>query len=347
MAWSALEPDNFSLFQPTDMMAFLDWFERQYENAIALSIADGFIEGLTEPYLELLARGEPLPPWVETMLRVRAAAQWAYQQQEPLGRRLVRDLVMILPDDQLGGYAERFRVTPQDIADVPPSVRESFNQGARFSLQWVKRLSDDARGMMRDVMAIESLKNRNPKDAVPLLENILRRDLLAQELGLDPSQVSPAMVQTWLMDAEHKLLNAIANRAEMISRTESMRMMNLGILTSLEESGETLAYVMPHAGSCDQCRRLIDGRVFKISTLKQNLFANFGKQAKNWVASLPQHPHCRHSAGKVPVRFRRAVASAVVPAEGLVLEFYGLPGRETAMESLGLPVVPWLSAGSA
>jgi hypothetical protein len=342
--WSPLTPDDLTQFEPADMMAFLDWFEREYENAIALNIADHFIEGVTEPYLENISQGQPVPVWVETMLRVRGAAAWAYQQEEPLGLRLRRNIAQIIPEDQAAGYAARFRVTPADIANVPPAVRESFNQGARFSLQWIKRLSDDARGMMRDVMAIESLRNRNPMDAVPLLENILRRDLIARELGLWPEQVTPAMISEWLLNAETKILNQLSFRAQMISRTESMRMMNLGLLTSLEEDGQEFAYVMPHAGSCEHCRRLIDGRVFRISTLKENLFANFGKKAKDWSASLPQHPQCRHSAGKVPVRFRRAVASAVVPPEGIVLEFYGLPGGKAAMDALELPEVPWLAA---
>lgn len=339
--WSPLTPDDFSQFEPADIMAFLEWFERQYENTVALNIADAFIEGLTEPYLAAISVGVA-PEWVDTMLRVRAAAQWAYQQQEPLGARVRRNLAQIIPEDQLAGYADRFRVTPEDIANVPPSVRESFNHGARFSLQWVKRLSDDARGMMRDVMAIETLRNRNPMGAVPILENLLRRDLVAAEQGITPEAVTPSMVQEWLIGAEDKLLNALAHRAEMISRTESMRMLNLGILTSLEESGETYAYVMPHSGSCEHCRRLIDGRVFPIGVLQNNLFKNFGQRPGAWVASLPQHPHCRHSAGKVPVRFRRAIANAIVPPEGVVLEWYGLPGRQTAMEALGLPEVPWL-----
>lgn len=342
--WAPETPDDFSQFQPSDMMLFLDWFERQYENAIALSVADAYVEGITEPYLEVMAQGQPVPAWVDTMLRVRAAAQWAYQQEEPLGRRLGRELAQVIPDDQMAGYAARFRVTPQDIANVPPAVRESFNQGAKFSLQWIKRLSDDARGMMRDVMAIESLRNRNPAGAVPILENLLRRDLIARGMGVFPNTVTPAMVQEWLIDAEGTLINQLAFRAQMISRTESMRMMNLGILTTLEEEGEKYAYVMPHANSCDHCRRLIDGRVFAIAVLRENLFANFGKKPAAWVASLPQHPQCRHSAGKVPVRFRRAIAGAVVPPEGIVLEFYGLPGRQVAMDALGLPEVPWLAA---
>lgn len=339
--WSPESPDDFSRFEPTDILAFLDWFERQYEDSIALSLVDGFVEGVTEPYLNLIRVGEPVPEWIETMLRVREVAQWAYQQQEPLAARLRRSIIQIVPDDQVAGYAARFRVTPQDIANVPPSVRESFNQGARFSLGWIKRLSDDARGMMRDVIAIESLKNRNPQAAVPLLENLLRRDLIAQEMGLAPTAVTPAMIQSWLIDTESKLLNAIASRAQTISRTESMRMLNMGILSTLEAEGRRVAYVMPHAGSCEHCRRLIDGRVFEIAVLKANLFANFGRPAKDWVASLPQHPNCRHSAGKVPVKFKYALDGIEIPPEGLVLEYYGLPGGRASMEALGLPITPW------
>lgn len=344
MVWSPFTPDDFRQFTPGDMMSFLDWFELQYENAIALGIADHFIEGVSEPYLEVLARGGAVPEWIETMLRVRGAAQWAYQQQEPLARRLRRGLEEFIPEAQVNDYANRFRVTPADIANVPPSVRESFNQGSRFSLDWIKRLSDDARGQMRDVMAIESLRNRNPMDAVPLLENLLRRDLLARESGMAPADITPAMVQSWLIDAKGKLLNQLAARAQTISRTENMRMMNLGILTSLEQQGQSLAYVMPHANSCTHCRRLVDGRVFNIATLKANQFANFGAKPDEWVASLPQHPNCRHSASKIPVRFRTAIARAIVPPQGLVLEFYGLPGGQTAMDALDLPVVPWLAA---
>jgi hypothetical protein len=340
--WSPLAPDDFSQFEPTDIIAFLDWFERQYEDAIALGIVDGYVEGVTEPYLVNISTGQPIPEWVATVLKVREVAQWAYQQQEPIAARLRRNLAAIIPDDQVSGYAARFRVTPQDIANVPPAVRESFNQGARFSLDWVKRLSDDARGMMRDVLAVESLKNRNPAGAVPILENLLRRDLIAQELGADPSAVTPAMVQEWLINTESRLLNAIASRAQTISRTESMRMMNLGILATLEASGQRLAYVMPHAGSCEHCRRLIDGRVFTIEVLKHNLFANFGVRPDAWVASLPQHPNCRHSAGKIPVKFRRKLATMEIPPEGLVLQYYGLPGGKTSMDALELPEVEWL-----
>ena len=342
--WTPLDPDNFSRFEPTDILAFLDWFEREYANAMALGFADAFVEGLMVPYLEAIASGVTVPWWIDTMLRYRMAAQWSYQVGEPLSRGLQRNLAAIIPDDRLLEYADRFKITPTDIANIPPAIRNAFLEGASFSLQWIQRLSDDARSLMSDLMAIETLKNRNPTAAVPMLERILRRDLVAQGLGIAPADVTPEQVEVWLNQAEFKTLAQVAYRANMISRTETMRMTNLGILTALEQDGFDLAYVMPHKGSCHHCRRLIDGRVFRIAVLKENLFKNFGQKPQNWVASLPQHPHCRHSVMSPPIAFRDVLKRfGIIPDEGVVLQWYGLPGGEAAMQALDLlPVAGWL-----
>lgn len=344
--WSPSEPDNFSQFVPSDVLPFLDWFERQYTEAVAIGVADAFVEGVTQPYLEAIAAGAAVPRWIETILRYRTLATWAYQQQIPISNRIGRDLGALLRDVEYPDeWLMRYRVTPQDIADIPPEIRQAFVEGSRFSLDWVKRLSDDARSMMSDLLAAETLKNRNPKDAVPLLERILRRELVGKELGIAPGDVTADQVALWTLNAETKLLNALAHRAQMISRSETIRMMNLGILTTLEEQGHRLAYVMPHAGSCPDCRRLIDGRVLLIQTLKENLFKNFGVKRQFWVASLPQHPQCRHSAMAPPVKFRPVLRDRLIPPEGLVLEWYGLPGGEQAMTALELekPETGWLT----
>lgn len=203
--------------------------------------------------------------------------------------------------------------------------------------------------MMSDLLAAETLKNRDPRDAVPLLERILRRELVGKELGIASGNVTAEQVAQWTMTAETKLLNALAHRAQMISHTESMRMMNLGIFTTLEEQGHSLAYVMPHSNSCPECQRLIDGRVFRITVLKENLFKNFGKKKDYWVASLPQHPQCRHSAMAPPVMFRPTLKKTTIPDKGIVLEWYGLPGGEAAMLALELekPEEGWLTLSGA
>jgi hypothetical protein len=340
--WTPTDPENFSRFQASDFPKFLEWFEREFEGAIALSLADVFVEGVAEPYLEAIATNQPLPEWVETCLRWRLAAQWTYQLGKPLSQRLQRGMGALFPADEAAGYAERFKLTPEDIANIPPSIRQAFIEGAGFSLSWVRNLSDDARSLIGDILSAQTLKNQNPMGAVPYLERVLRRDLVARELGMTPSDVTPEMVEEWLQAANEKVTSAIATRAKAIARTETMQMMNLGILSSMEQDGEALAYISPHAGSCPECQRLIDGRVFRIETLKANRFANYGKKKKDWVAATPQHVNCRHAPMRPPFRFRDALRSRSIPDEGLLLEFYGLPNAAD-MAAIGLsPQDGWL-----
>lgn len=345
MVWDRDRPDDFTRFEPADILPFLDWFEGQYAEAVSLGVADAFVEGLTQPYLEAIAAGQPLPQWLETALRWRLVAQWAYQRGYPITGRLERNMVALFPPELIGEIANQFRITPGDVANLPPALREGFLQGASFSLGWVKSLGDDSRELVRDLLAVQAAQNRNPRDAVPLLEQILQRKLVAAGLGISSEAVTQEQISQWAQGASLKVINGLATRARAIAQTESMRMLNMGILTSLEQDGHRLAYVMPHSNSCPHCRRLIDGRVFPISVLKENLFRNFGVKPPFWVASLPQHPFCRHSAMAPPVRFRDALDGFLVPPQGIVLQWFGLPGGESAMASLNLEKPPegWLS----
>ncbi len=341
--WSPEDPENFDSFVPSDFMPFLDWWEREQGDAIALQVMGAFVEGIGQPYLELLATDPAmLPEWVQTVMRSRLAAQWAYQQGIPLLNRLERGLPGLVGVN----YPAQFWITPAQFAEVPPQIRQAFLEGNKFSLGWIKKLSSDARELMGDLMSANTLQNRNPKDAVAILERVLRRDLAGKELGLDPSQMTPEMVQEWMDQATFSTLEQIARRADLIAVTESARMQNLGILSSMEAQSETLCYVMPHAGSCPLCQNLIDGKVFKIQTIKKNLFENFGKKTSQWVPALPQHPRCRHSPLGVPWRFRKVLSamSGSIGEDGVLLEYYGLPGGEAAFEALGLKRSPWLTA---
>lgn len=326
------------------MPSFLEWWENQQTDALALQLADVYVEGITQPWLSAIGSNSPLPAWVQTMLRWRLVAQWVYQQGLPLSQKVQRGLPGLLtglPSE----VVSQFQITPQDIANIPPAVRNAFLQGNRFSLGWIKRLSDDAKQMMGDLMAINRLKNQNPRAIVPLLEQILRRDLAAQAAGVSPGSLTPQQLQEWIDQAQFRVLQGVAQRAQLISQTEGMRMQNLGILTGLEEKDQTFCFVMPHAGSCPECQRLIDGRVFRIATMKENLFKNFGKKKHDWVPALPQHPQCRHSPMEIPYQFRAALKGfGKIPDDGVLLEWYGLPGKEPAFKALGLPRKPWLSA---
>jgi hypothetical protein len=340
--WNPDTPDDFSQFTPADMLPFLDYWERSYSDSVQMQFVDAFAEGVSQPWLQAIAAGSELPEWVKTVLRWRLSAQWAYQQSLPVAAKLDSGMagIMTLP-------LPKSTVTPADIANIPPSVREAFSQGNKFSFSWVKRLSGDAKALTSDLLAINTLKNRNPQSAAPMLEMILRRDAIARGLP-EGAKLTPAQIDEWTKKAEFKVLEQIGRRAELIAQTESMRMLNLGTLTSMEASGETLSYVMPHSGSCAECQRLLDGRVFAIKDLKNNLFENFGKPKDRWVASLPQHPRCRHSALSIPWRFRKVLTRLdVVPKTGILLQWYGLPGGEPAMQSLGLKPGRWLTVEGA
>lgn len=344
--WTPEDPDDFSTFIPSDFPAFLEWWQREQTDAIALQVASGFVEGVTQPWLELLATdSDRLPEWIKTVLRWRLAAQWAYQQGVPLMSRLERGLPGLLGVD----YPEQFRITPAQLAEIPPQIRQGFLEGNKFSLSWVKRLSSDAKELMGDLMAANQLRNQNPRDVVPILERVLRRDLIARARGVAPGEVTPEQMNEWLQQAEFSVLEGIARRAELIAVTEGMRMQNLGILTSMEAQGETLCYVMPHRGTCELCQELIDGRVFLIKILKQNAFANIGVKKDRIVPAIPQHPRCLHSIMEVPWRFRKVLRAlrGDISEKGILLEWYGLPGGEQAFEELGLPRKPWLTLGGA
>ena len=337
--WNIDTPDDFSQFTAADFPQFLDWWERQQAEAMSATLAGAFVEGIAQPWLEALGEKSQMPEWVKAMLRWRLAAMWAYQQAVPLSAKLNRGidgLVGALPE----GQQQRFGVSPVALAEVPPQIRQAFIEGNRFSMGWINKLSQDARDLTGDLLSLNTLQARNPLDAVPTLENILRRELLARETMASPGSITPTQLDDWTAQASEKVLRGIAHRAQMIARTEQMRMMNLGALSSMEEQGKTLCYVMPHAGSCPECQRLLDGRVFRVAVLKRNLFENFGKPKHQWVASVPQHPQCRHSVSAVPWRFKKILKTIPVPDEGILLQWYGRD--EHAFNAWELPRHPWL-----
>ncbi|MGL5062223.1 MAG: hypothetical protein ACRC62_19785 [Microcoleus sp.] len=316
--WTPENPTDYSRFTPTDIPAFLEYWERT-RSTFSLDFAGAFIDGLSQPYLEIVSANPPA--WVQVMLR------WRYMAQQAYGLGL--DVSKILESQGLFGDFD-FGFSPEEIAEVPPAIINSFLNGYRFSYSWIKNLDRDTRVTLNRVLSLNQLKNNSPQSIGPIVEQILRREML------DPDADIMAIAE--------KELKAIAHRAQLISRTEPMRMMNLGILDSLEQQGDTLAYVMPHLGSCEHCQRLLDGRVFRIATLRENLFKNFGVSPDKWVAALPQHPQCRHSPLRPPVKFKKVLRDRVIPAKGVLLEWYGLPGGKTAMEALGLVPKPdeWL-----
>ncbi|MCD8487973.1 MAG: hypothetical protein LRZ84_14855, partial [Desertifilum sp.] len=265
--WDYRKPRDFTYFTPQDIPAFLEYFEREATNILATRLIGAFVDGVHQTMLKLLSR-ETLPTWVTVLLRWRDVAIEAYTLGVPIGRRVLLGMEKILPTPNQVALLGSFKVTPEDIATVPPAIRSGFVEGASFSLSWIKNLSNDARSQMRDLIAINTLKNRNPEAAIGQLEQILRGDFIGTQ---DVEQI-----ERWINQASEKVVSGIAHRARLIALTESSRMITVGALSALEQQDDPLCYVRPHLGSCPDCARLLDGRIFRTATIHKNLFANFG-----------------------------------------------------------------------
>lgn len=336
VVWSRENPNDFSRFESSDMPEFMRWWEGQATATLSFESLAAFVEGVSNLYLKLIAQGGKLPAWVQTLLDIRTAAQYFYETQPAIATQLQTRLPQILKledPNMMAGYEARFApMTPKEVAEIPYQIRQAFVEGHEFSLQWIKNLSNEAREDIGLILKAEIARNRNPRDAVPFIERILQREAVG-------SEATPAEISAWLKQASQKTLDKIGWRSRAIALTESARMRNLGILVTLEYEGKDLAYVQPHGGSCPECTRLVEGRVFPIRVLKENLYANFGKKKKDWLPALPQHPFCRHSPTDIPPHFWDTIKGKTVPDTGLLLENFGLSDR--AFEAYGLPDLPF------
>lgn len=81
-----------------------------------------------------------------------------------------------------------------------------------------------------------------------------------------------------------------------VARTEMARANALGRLAGSIDMGYDEVWIPPHTGACAECKRLLENQIFLAQLLKENVAANYGKKAAQWVAALPLHPHCSHTA---------------------------------------------------
>lgn len=79
-----------------------------------------------------------------------------------------------------------------------------------------------------------------------------------------------------------------------IARTEMVRANAIGRMEASRAMGYSEVWVPPHVGACEDCKRLLEGKVFAIDELLGA--TNYGRPRQDWVAALPLHPNCRHGA---------------------------------------------------
>lgn len=105
---------------------------------------------------------------------------------------------------------------------------------------------------------------------------------------------------------------------ERIARTEPSKIYALAILENLRLKGEKYCYVeqTKKQEQCPHCRRLIDGRVFKIKTLVDNVYANYGVSPPR-SPSVPLHPNCMHRVRGLSSEEKKKLPKTI-PDEGVI-----------------------------
>jgi len=105
-----------------------------------------------------------------------------------------------------------------------------------------------------------------------------------------------------------------------IATTEICKIESLARLEELKSRKEKYCYVELSKNSimCSDCRRLIDGKVFKIETLEKNTYANYGKKSTLWKPTVPLHPNCNHKIRALTPSEKKKVKN--VPENGLKIE---------------------------
>jgi len=100
---------------------------------------------------------------------------------------------------------------------------------------------------------------------------------------------------------EEEALTKIQADVTRLGKTASARLDMMGTVDAMD--GDGLVYVprirSRDAHVCppnDTCSELIAGRVFRVETLRNNAYANFGAPKTRWVPCVPMHPNCQHFA---------------------------------------------------
>lgn len=118
-------------------------------------------------------------------------------------------------------------------------------------------------------------------------DNIRSAVLYGLEGDTNPINVASAL---------HRATQDAERDWRLVAQTEMARANALGRLQGSQQMGYDEVWVPPHTGACEACKDLIENRIFLAQLLKDNITANYGKKAREWVAALPLHPRCRHTA---------------------------------------------------
>ena len=81
-----------------------------------------------------------------------------------------------------------------------------------------------------------------------------------------------------------------------VARTEMVRANAAGRLDAVEAMGYGKVWAPRHAGCCDSCRRLLEGRVFSIDEVRDK--TNYSRKREDWIPCIPLLPRIAAISGR-------------------------------------------------
>jgi len=162
---------------------------------------------------------------------------------------------------------------------------------------------------LEKVETFERIKSVMPKDREKL-KNIMRKYII-EHLSIDELY---SEIQESIPYIKPYLIKFITN-------TEASKIYALAILENLRRKGEQYCYVesTQNIDQCQYCKKLIDGRVFRIKILVDNVYANYKLKYPQYP-SVPLHPNCKHKVKGLSSEEKKKLPEKI-PKEGFKIKF--------------------------
>ncbi len=159
------------------------------------------------------------------------------------------------------------------------------------------------------IETFESVKSLKPEDRNGL-KDIMKR-YISEKLTYDQFC---SLIRSSMPYIKPYIVKFIAN-------TEPKKIYTLATLENLRRKGEQYCYVNPSGNfdQCPDCQRLIDGRVFKIQTLADNVYSNY-REPHPIYPSVPLHSNCRHEVRGLSSEEKEKLPESI-PSEGFKIKF--------------------------
>lgn len=204
--------------------------------------------------------------------------------------RIHKDLTNIdkMEIEQKRRYREKL---VEEVRDKLPNWKHLISRKEERMFLELGLVEDDTKGLFKRYIfkvlnrekfeKITNLTEKNRDDLRELFRKYFEKKLKLDELVVAIKKACP--------QKNSYLCKFIAN-------TEISKLESLARLEELKARKEKYCYVELSRNSvmCPDCRRLIDGKVFKIETLEKNIYANYGKKPSFWKPAVPLHPNCNH-----------------------------------------------------